>query len=183
MKENPEYRETKDILEEILHVLKSENTNQPTFNQEEVSAFQLKDFRAAVVRFQKLWFIPLVTVTLGLFISYLTNNKLQDRYRVTALLNIEEADNNFLSNEGALSFGFGTSNLLESRIAILTSHSHNIKVAKKLQWFTSHYETNNLSTREIYQPTSYTVIVDTNHQQLLGYNFFLNLQEDQLLKN
>ena len=181
MKDTSEKRESNKILEDILLELQSNksHSNDNSFTKDERDSLKINDLIALLSRYEKLWYLPILTICFGLFSAYVINHRLQNTYSVTALLNIEETDNDFLSTEGSLSFGFGASNIVDSRIAILNSYSHNMKVAEKLQWFTKYFEISSLGTKENYYAKDYRLVLDTNHQQLLGCNFILTLYEDE----
>ena len=69
-----------------------------------------------------------------MLIGFLVNRYKQDQYEISTTLAIEESQNPLSTVDGALDIGFnfGGSGIVETRIAVLKSYAHNLRVAQSL---------------------------------------------------
>ncbi|MDB2597706.1 hypothetical protein N9X97_04605, partial [Schleiferiaceae bacterium] len=114
----------------------------------------------------------------GIAIAFFLNRYTLNTYELSSTVAIEEMENPLASAENRLNFGFsfGGSGLLTTRVAVLKSYSHNVRVARSLGWETKHFIEGRLNRREEYNPRYYNVEFDRTHPQLLGTEFKLVLE-------
>ena len=72
---------------------------------------------------------------LGLFVAFVFNRYTPDTYKVSATVAVEETENPLASSiDGMLNLGlgFGGNGIVDTRIAVLKSFAHNVRVARNL---------------------------------------------------
>ena len=125
------------------------------------------------------WPLFLLSACLGLIVAFVFNRYTLDTYKVSATVAVEETENPLASSiDGMLNLGlgFGGNGIVDTRIAVLKSFSHNLQVARNLNHGVILFNKGRLNKREIYQPEHFSVEFDKNHDQLLGAEFSLNLR-------
>jgi len=107
------------------------------------------------------WPWLLSSAFLGLAIAFVVNRYTADIYRVTAIVAIEEVENPLASSiDGMLNLGlgFGGKGIVDTRIAVLKSYAHNLRVAKGLNNGLVLYNNGRLNKREVYMPSHLSLI-------------------------
>ena len=127
------------------------------------------------------WPLILIGSIVGVSIAFVINRYSQDQYVIKAIIAIEEKENPLSSGDGMLDMSLGISggSLIESRLAILNSYSHNIKVAQKFNPGVTYYREGRLKKTRNLWPQNIFREFDRTHQQLLGVDFELSLFEDR----
>ena len=150
-------------------------------HKREDNDFTFKEVMAGLRILVASWPLILIGSIVGVSIAFVINRYSQDQYVIKAIIAIEEKENPLSSGDGMLDMSLGISggSLIESRLAILNSYSHNIKVAQKFNPGVTYYREGRLKKQEIYGPKTYLVEFDRTHQQLLGVDFELSLFEDR----
>ena len=143
--------------------------------------FTFKEVIAGLRILVASWPLILIGSIVGMSIAFVVNRYSQDQFVIKAIIAIEEKENPLSSGDGMLDMSLGLSggSLIESRLAILNSYSHNIKVAQKFNPGVVYYREGRLKKQEIYDPKTFLVEFDRTHQQLLGVSFELSLFEDR----
>ena len=101
------------------------------------------------------WPILLVSACLGLAVAFVFNRYTADTYKVVTTVAVEEVENPLASSiDGMLNLGlaFGSKGIVDTRIAVLKSYSHNLRVARKLGWGVVLFNQGRLNKREVYNP-------------------------------
>ena len=83
------------------------------------------------------WPLLLVSTGLGLVVAFVFNRYTADTYEVTATVAVEETENPLASSiDGMLNLGlgFGGNGIVDTRIAILKSFAHNVRVTQSQSW-------------------------------------------------
>jgi len=138
----------------------------------------LKDIFRTIGGLLGSWPYLLGGALIGVAIAFFVNRYTQNTYELSATVAVEEMENPLASAEGALNLGFsfGGSGILSTRVAVLKSYAHNLRVARNLNWETKHFIEGRLNRREEYKPPYYNVEFDPLHPQLLGAEFKLELR-------
>ena len=126
------------------------------------------------------WPLLLVSTGLGLVVAFVFNRYTADTYEVSATVAVEETENPLASSiDGMLDLGlgFGGNGIVDTRIAILKSFAHNVRVARNLNHGVILFNKGRLNKREVYQPGHFAVEFDQEHDQLLGVEFSLDFNE------
>ena len=127
------------------------------------------------------WPMLLLSVCLGLVVAFVLNRYTPNTYKVSATVAVEETENPLASSiDGMLNLGFGLggNGIVDTRVAVLKSFAHNVRVARNLEHGVTLYNKGRLNKREIYQPEHFSVEFDRNHDQLLGVEFSLTFSEN-----
>ena len=127
------------------------------------------------------WPVLLVSACLGLVVAFVFNRYTADTFKVSATVAVEETENPLASSiDGMLNLGlgFGGNGIVDTRIAVLKSFAHNMRVARKLNHEVILFNKGRLNKREVYRPDHFSIEFDPHHDQLLGVEFSLSLKED-----
>ena len=154
----------------------------PRFSSSEADEFTLRDLASTVQGLLRKWPLILACTTIGVAISFVVNHYAVDQYKIKATIAVEEAENPLASAEGMLDFAFGLGGrgIVETRIAILKSYAHNLRVSKNLGWGVKYYKKGRLNKREVYDPDHFSVDFDPSHPQLLGAEFTIDFRRDRI---
>ena len=123
----------------------------------------------------------LLSAFLGLVVAFVLNRYTADTYNVSATVAVEETENPLASSiDGMLNLGlgFGGNGIVDTRIAVLKSFAHNLRVSRNLDHGVILFNKGRLNKREVYQPEHFSVEFDKNHDQLLGVEFSLTFSEN-----
>ena len=140
----------------------------------------LRDILDSIRNLLAYWPWLVLSASFGLMVAFVFNRYTADTYRVTATVAVEETENPLASSiDGMLNlgFGFGGKGILDTRIAVLKSFAHNVRVARKLNDGLILFNKGRLNKREVYKPEHFSVEFDPLHQQLLGAEFALSFQD------
>ena len=127
------------------------------------------------------WPMLMLSACLGLVVAFVFNRYTADTFRVSATVAVKESQNPMASSiDGMLDLGLGcgSNGIVDTRIAVLRSFDHNVRVAKNLNSGLILFNKGRLNKREVYKPDHFSVEFDKNHNQLLGAEFSLTFQED-----
>ena len=97
----------------------------------EFDEISLKDIVREAMGLLSLWPILTLSMLLGLGVSYVINRYTEDKFKMSATVAVEESENPLASSEGMLNL-WGESGILDTRIAVLKSFDHNLRVAQNL---------------------------------------------------
>ena len=115
----------------------------------------LRDILDSVTGLFVHWPILLTSACLGLAVAFVFNRYTADTYKVSATVAVEETENPLASSiDGMLNLGlgFGGNGIVDTRIAVLKSFAHNVRVARKLNHGVVLFNKGRLNKREVYQP-------------------------------
>ena len=79
------------------------------------------------------WPVLLLSACLGLVVAFVFNRYTADTFKVSATVAVEETENPLASSiDGMLNLGlgFGGTGIVDTRIAVLKSFAHNVRVAR-----------------------------------------------------
>jgi hypothetical protein len=144
--------------------------NQMAKASDEIS---VRDITHKVLRVLAYWPFILVSVIAGFFVAFFVNRYSENNYVISSLIAIEQAENPLSGlSEGIMNFDFGgSSGLVETRVAVLKSYAHNLKVAQSLGWEVSYFSEGRIKRREAYRPAEISVELDLSMPQLLGVEY------------
>ena len=127
------------------------------------------------------WPLLLLSSCLGLAVAFVINRYTEDTYKVSATVAVEETENPLASSiDGMLNLGlgFGGNGIVDTRIAVLKSFAHNVRVARNINHGLILFKKGRLNKREVYGPKHFVVEFDPHHNQLLGAEFSISFQEN-----
>ena len=126
------------------------------------------------------WPVLLLSSFVGVVVAFIFNRYTADTYKVSATVAVEETENPLASSiDGMLNVGLGLggNGIVDTRIAVLKSFAHNVRVARNLNHGLVLFNKGRLNKREVYKPEHFSVEFDKNHDQLLGAEFSLIFKE------
>ena len=126
------------------------------------------------------WLLILVCGVVGLSATYLINRYTANVYDISATIAIDETENPLSSSiDGMLNLGLGlgANSLVETRLAIIKSYAHNLRVVQKLDWAVKYRNKGRLNSREVYQPPHFNIVYDKTHVQCDGVEFNINFEQ------
>ncbi|MGB1411154.1 MAG: hypothetical protein ACPG59_06390, partial [Flavobacteriaceae bacterium] len=141
----------------------------------------LQDLVDGLRRILVHWPVLVLSVSIGLAVAFLYNRYTANVYKVQATVAVEETENPLAASiDGMLNLGlgFGGNGIVDTRIAILKSYAHNIRVARELNLGVALYNKGRLNKREIYKPSHFSIEFDREHNQLVGVEFSLSFDEN-----
>ena len=127
------------------------------------------------------WPVLLLSGSLGLAVAFVVNRYTADTYKVSATVAVEETENPLASSiDGMLNLGlgFGGNGIVDTRIAVLKSFAHNVRVSRNLNHGVMLFNKGRLNKREVYRPEHFAVEFDPHHNQLLGAEFSISFKEN-----
>ena len=98
------------------------------------------------------WPVLLLSASLGLAVAFVVNRYTEDTYKVSATVAVEETENPLASSiDGMLNLGlgFGGNGIVDTRIAVLKSFAHNVRVARNLNQGVMLFNKGRLNKREV----------------------------------
>ena len=139
----------------------------------------LKELIVAAQRILSKWPILLGCVLIAIAIASVYNYYTPNQYRIEAKVAIEERENPLASFEGVMDLGMASTNNaeLETRMAVLESYSHNVRVAERLNWDVIYYNKGRLNKREVYNPSHFRITIDRKHLQVIGVEFNIDFRD------
>ena len=151
--------------------------SQSSHSTKESDQIFVKDLVGTCLALLAHWPVLLMSASLGIGAAALVNRYTEDQFEVRATVAVEESENPLASAEGLLNLGFswGGNGIVDTRMAVLSSYAHNLRVAKNLNWGLKYYNSGRLNRREVYLPHHFRVEYDYDHPQLLGVEFSLDL--------
>lgn len=129
---------------------------------------------------------PYVIVSIILFVSIaaVINLFSEDVFEVETVLFSQENKNPLASTGVSLAFNLGQDNIMENRVAVASSFSHNLEIAKKIGWEVTYFEKSNyLVDSELYKNAPYKVIFDKTHNQPISILFDIKFKENRFTLN
>ena len=120
------------------------------------------------------WPVLLFSACLGLVVAFVFNRYTADSYEVSATVAVEETENLLASSiDGMLNlgWGFGGNGIVDTRIAVLKSFAHNVRVARNLNHGVVLFNKGRLNKREVYRPEHFSVEFDKTTTSYSGPNF------------
>jgi capsular exopolysaccharide synthesis family protein len=108
----------------------------------------------------------------------------EDVFKVETVLFSQENKNPLASSGVSLAFNLGQDNIMENRVAVASSFSHNLEIAKKIGWEVTYFKKSNyMMESELYKNAPYKVIFDKNHSQPISILFDIKFKENQFTLN
>ena len=141
----------------------------------------LRDILQSLQGLFAYWPVLFLSACLGLIVAFVFNRYTADTYKVSATVAVEETENPLAASiDGMLNLGlgFGSTGIVDTRIAVLKSFAHNKRVARNLNSGLILFNKGRLNKREVYLPGHFTVDFDKNHDQLLGIEFDITFREN-----
>ncbi|MDB9911343.1 polysaccharide biosynthesis tyrosine autokinase [Flavobacteriaceae bacterium] len=129
---------------------------------------------------------PYVIVSIILFVSIaaVINLFSEDVFEVETVLFSQENKNPLASTGVSLAFNLGQDNIMENRVAVASSFSHNLEIAKKIGWEVTYFKKSNyLVDSELYKNAPYKVIFDKTHNQPISILFDIKFKENRFTLN
>ena len=152
------------------------NTQVPPQASEEITLRDIVDSLRGLVAH---WPMLMLSACLGLVVAFVLNRYTADTFKVSATVAVKETDNPLASSiDGMLNLGFGGNGIVDTRIAVLKSFDHNVRVAQNLKSGLILFKKGRLNKREVYKPDHFSVEFDRSHDQLLGAEFSLTFEKD-----
>ncbi|MDA0946644.1 MAG: hypothetical protein O2791_06275, partial [Bacteroidetes bacterium] len=104
--------------------------HQPTRPAQDSDEITLKDLWNTIQGLMSQWPLIVGCAVLGCCVAYLINRYTLDRFEVSATVAVEETQNPLASVDGMLDlgFGFGGYGIVDTRVAVLKSYAHNLRV-------------------------------------------------------
>ena len=97
------------------------------------------------------WPYTIVSIILFVSIAAVINLFSEDVFKVETVLFSQENKNPLASTGVSLAFNLGKDNIMENRVAVASSFSHNLEIAKKIGWEVTYFEKSNyLVDSELY---------------------------------
>ena len=111
-------------------------TQQPLRSRQDSDEITFKDLVNTVRGLLAHWPVIGACVVLGVSAAFVVNRYTEDRFEVRATVAVEEVENPLASAEGMLNlaFSWGGNGIVDTRIAVLNSYAHNVRVAQNLGW-------------------------------------------------
>ena len=106
------------------------------------------------------WPVLLFSACLGLIVAFVFNRYTLNTFKVSATVAVEETENPLAASiDGMLNLGlgFGGNGIVDTRIAVLKSFAHNVRVARNLNHGVVLFNKGRLNKREVYRPGHFSV--------------------------
>ena len=130
------------------------------------------------------WPYTIVSIILFMSIAAVINVFSEDVFKVETVLFSQENKNPLASSGVSLAFNLGQDNIMENRVAVASSFSHNLEIAKKIGWEVTYFKKSNyMMESELYKNAPYKVIFDKNHSQPISILFDIKFKENQFTLN
>ena len=148
----------------------------PNNNIPNVEEIDIKEIFFKLLSHWKLFF---VVVVISLTISVIINRYATNIFRLSTLINIKESENPLATSSMNLMFKWGgTSELVQSHIAILKSRRHNLKVIDRLNLEVEYYSAGRVKMIKSYGKSPFIIEFDKSHVQTLDLPFEISLNEN-----
>ena len=142
------------------------------------------NFKNIYYKTLKAWPYVIVSIILFVSIAAVINLFSEDVFKVETVLFSQENKNPLASTGVSLAFNLGKDNIMENRVAVASSFSHNLEIAKKIGWEVTYFEKSNyLVDSELYKNAPYKVIFDKTHNQPISILFDIKFKENRFTLN
>ena len=130
------------------------------------------NFKNIYYRTLTAWPYVIVSIILFMSIAAVINVLSEDVFKVETVLFSQETKNPLASSGVSLAFNLGQDNIMENRVAVASSFSHNLEIAKKIGWEVTYFKKSNyIMDLELYKNAPYKVIFDKTHNQPISILF------------
>ena len=142
------------------------------------------NFKNIYYRTLTAWPYVIVSIILFMSIAAVINVLSEDVFKVETVLFSQETKNPLASSGVSLAFNLGQDNIMENRVAVASSFSHNLEIAKKIGWEVTYFKKSNyIMDLELYKNAPYKVIFDKTHNQPISILFDIKFKENQFTLN
>lgn len=130
------------------------------------------NFRNLYLKTLAAWPYVIVSIILCVSCAVVINAFSENIYEVKTVLYSQESKNPLASSGVSLAFNLGKDNMLQNRVAVASSFTHNLEVAKKIGWEVSYFKKNKLVMHsELYKNAPYFIVFDKTHKQPISQYF------------
>ena len=125
------------------------------------------------------WPYVMLSVFLSISIAATYNYFSEDIYEVKTVLYSQESKNPLATSGVSLAFNLGKDNILQNRVAVASSFTHNLEVAKKVGWEVSYFKKSKfIKNTELYKRAPYTIVFDKTHYQPISLFFEISFEDE-----
>ena len=139
------------------------------------------DIKDLLRNFQSYWYYFLLSIIACVFIAFLYNRYTKPIYSVSTTIEIRDDNNSQLGVENIIEgmemFSIKTN--LENEKAVLQSYSLAERTIKELNLGISYFLHGNVKIIHLYNSSPFIVVLDSNHAQLAGVEYFIDILDDQ----
>lgn len=142
------------------------------------------DIKALILIYSQYWYFFFLSILFCGFLAFLNNRLTVPEYSVSTTLLIRDDNNTQLGAENlleGLELFSGKQNI-KNEIVILNSYSSTEKVIRELKLGLSYHQHGFFQTNELFENSPITVELDSNHNQITGTTFKIEILNENEFK-
>ena len=137
------------------------------------------DIKAFLIRVLSYWKLFILFIGIGLFVVYQQNIRMQQSYRLSTQISIEEESNPLFTSTTSLTFNWGgVSGKVQTMMTSLRSRTIHEKVVENLQFYISYLKQARFRKNDVYLDAPFRFNITPNSYQLLNVPIKITFLQD-----